>query len=86
MIVVVFMLLCAFRNMSGKGHRRLRLCSKKNYERKKYAAKARNALQDLSHPLNVPQPSVEPREQPVSNTTELNSKLQLLDSDSRNGM
>ena len=67
--------------MKGKGHRRLRLCSNKNYERKKYASKSRIALQDVSLSLNVPQPSTESREQqPVLTNTELNSKLQLLDS------
>ena len=51
-----------------------------HYERKKYASKSsHNALQDMSLSLNVPQPSTEPREQPVMITTELNRKLQLLD-------
>ena len=79
-IQIVFIPLYAFRNTKGKGHRRLRLCSNKNYERKKYASKSRNVLQDVSLSLNVPQPSIEPREQPVLTNTELNSKLQLLDS------
>ena len=79
-IQIVFILLYAFRNMKGKGHRRLRLCSNKNYERKKYASKSRNALQDVSLSLNVQQPSIEPREQSVLTNTELNSKLQQLDS------
>ena len=65
--------------MKGKGHRRLRLCSNKNYERKKYASRSRNALQDISLSLNVPQQSIELREQPVLTNTELKSKLQLLD-------
>ena len=33
-------------NMSGKGHRRLRLCSKKNYERKKYQLRCHDAPPD----------------------------------------
>ena len=37
-IQMVFILLYAFRNIKGKCHRRLRLCSKKNYERNKYAS------------------------------------------------
>ena len=65
--------------MKGKGHRRLRLCSNKNYERKKYASRSRNALQDISLSLNVPRQSIELREQPVLTNTELKSKLQLLD-------
>ena len=72
--------LYALRNTKGKGHPRLRLYGNKNYKRKKYASKSHNALQDVSLSLNVPQPSIEPREQPVLTNTELNSKLQLLDS------
>ena len=58
--------------MSGKGHRRLRLCSKKNYERKKYQATCHDALPD------APQSNVESSDDSVSTITELNNGLQVL--------
>jgi len=64
-----FILNDIFRNSSGRGHRRLRLCSKKNYERKKYASKA---LKDVT---NVTEDGME---EPVPTLAILNTKLQLL--------
>ena len=42
--------------MSGRGHRRLRPCSKKNYERKKYQARSHDAPNDARR--DAPQSSV----------------------------
>ena len=64
--------------MSGRGHRRLRLCSKKNYERKKYQARSADAPNDARH--DAPQSSsVELNDDSVSTITELRDGLQLLD-------
>ena len=63
--------------MSGRGHRRLRLCSKKNYEKKKYQARS-DALNDARH--DAPQSSVELSGDSVSMISELSNGLQLLDS------
>ena len=60
--------------MSGRGHRRLRLCSKKNYERKKYLARHANAPNDAS------QSSAEASDHSVSTITELKNGLDLLES------
>lgn len=65
--------------MSGRGHRRLRLCSKKNYERKKYQARSVDASNDARH--DAPQSSsIELSDDSVSTITELRDGLQLLDS------
>ena len=40
--------------MSGRGHRRLRLCSKKNYELKKYAQKKALVVQIPTKDIELP--------------------------------
>ena len=64
--------------MSGRGHRRLRLCNKKNYERKKYQTRSPDDPSDARH--DAPQSSVELSDDSVSTITELSNGLQLLDS------
>jgi len=54
--------------LDGKGHRQLRLCSKKNYERKKYTSRIRAPLQDISKLTNTPEES---NEEPVLTITSL---------------
>ena len=63
--------------MSGRRHRRLRLCSKKNYERKKYKLRlACITPSDTSVLLIEPPISVDL----VSPTVDLRSRLQQLES------
>lgn len=62
--------------MSGKGHRRLRLCSKKNYERKKYQARSHDVQNDARP--DASQSSVESSDNSVSTITELSNGIQLL--------
>ena len=63
--------------MNGRGHRRLRLCSKKNYERKKYKLRSVcNTPTDTSVLLVEPPISVDL----VSTTMDLRSRLQQLES------
>ena len=63
--------------MSGRGQNRLRLCSKENYERKKYQARSHDAPNAASP--NASQSSVELHDDSVSMITELTKGLQLLD-------
>lgn len=65
--------------MSGKGHCWLRLCSKKNYERKKYQERYHDAP-NYARPDAPHQSSVESSNDSVSMITELSNGLQLLDS------
>ena len=63
--------------MSGRGHRHLRLCSKKSYERKKYKLRsACNTPSDTSILLVELPISVDL----VSTTVDLKSRLQQLES------
>ena len=59
----------------------MRLCSKKNYERKKYASRGVNVLQDVSNVLGE---ETDLRKETVLTIAELNSELQL--EHSLNGM
>ena len=69
--------------MSGRGHRRLRLCSKKNYEGKKYAKKkalvVKIPLQRIELPLcKVSIPLTVVKDAPVDTIEALHSWLRNL--------
>ena len=65
--------------MSGRGHRRLRLCSRKNYERKKYKSKSCNDNDTSTVQIDEP-PTSMVLSNTVSSTVDLRTELQQLES------
>ena len=66
--------------MSGRGHRRLRLCSRKNYERKKYKSRSCNDDNDTSTVQIGEPPTSMVLSNTVSSTVDLRTELQQLES------